>query len=85
MTVHLGGPLSSSLREVVAHQSPAHQVGQQVAEGGACGRAEADGEERQRKWEEKTRDDGQENGAGDSEGLQKDVDAYEASKHLECF
>ena len=82
MAVHLGRPLGCPAGEEVSHQSPAHQVGEKVAEGSSCGRAEAYRAESQGEREEETRDDGQEYGAGDGKGLQEDVDADETSKHL---
>ena len=67
----------------MSHQPPPHQVGQEVAEGGSCCRAEADRQEGHREREEKARDDGEKYGAWYGESLEEDVNTEEPSQYLQ--
>ena len=67
----------------MSHQSPAHQVRQEVTEGGPCGRAEADRQKGHGEGEEKARDDGEKYGAGYGECLEEQVDTQETSQYLQ--
>lgn len=70
MLVDLGGPVAGLRREVVLDEASADQLGQQVAEGGAQRRAEADQREGDREVVQEAAEDRQEQRAGNGEGLQ---------------
>jgi len=61
VSVNLGRPLCCPLWEVVTDQASANEEREKVAEGGACCGAKADSKQRHRKFEEKSRHDGEEN------------------------